>query len=488
MRFSPVQSQRLPRCQFRVSFRVMIGPTFRRLQVPAAALLAVTPMLGSCGGHFEVPVPILSAPAASPPTAAPATITLPIAIALSKIRSQLDSVFPPADSLDRAKCTAIGGLVCHRYLYRRDSLDLRASGDRVTLQTRLRYQAAVGLPGVGGIASCGFPPEAMKRAEVKLGTTLYWRSDWRLGARGTSLATTLGDRCEVTVLHVDATPLVKRILDGQNDDLRREIDSLLPTVLDLHGAADSLWQVAQQPMALDSASTFWLTLSPQTVSLAPVIGSASAISTALVLTARPRVTVGAKPSVEAQPLPSLTLARRSSGIHVPVEIELPFSELSQKVTELLAGETAGKGMRVGEVKLWGVGDTAVVMLALEGKVNGSLYLLGRVSYDSTSRAVLLSDLRYTLASHDMMSRVKSTLGAGRIKSAIDAATGKGRLAVGEQLDSLKSRLTQELNRELAPGVRLAGSVSDVRFSRMYTTQNAFVLRVVLDGEAVILVQ
>jgi len=184
----------------------------------------------------------------------------------------------------------------------------------------------------------------------------------------------------------------------------------------------------------------------------------------------------------------LTLARRSSGIHVPVEVELPFSELSQKVTTLLTGETAGKGMRVGEVKLWGVGDTAVVMLALEGKVNGSLYLLGRVSYDSTSRAVILSDLRYTLASHDMMSRVKSTLGASQIKSAIDAATGKGHLAVGEQLDSLRSRLTQELNRELAPGVRLAGSVNNVRFSRMFTTQNAFVLRVVLDGEAVILVQ
>ena len=452
-------------------------------------LLALLAVGGSaCGGHFEVPVPVVSAPVATPEPAELATITLPIAIALSKVRSQLDSVFPPADSLDRAKCTAMGGLVCHQYLYRRDSLDLRANGDRVTLQTHLRYRASVGLPAVGGIASCGFPPEPMKRAEVRLGTTLYWRSDWRLGSRGTSLVTTLGDRCQVTVLNVDATPLVKRILDAQSEDLRRQIDSLLPSVLDLHSAADSLWQVAQQPMALDSASTIWLTLSPESVSLAPVIGSASAISTALVLGARPRVTVGAKPEVSSQPLPSLTLARRSRGIHVPVEIELPFSDLSQKVTTLLSGETAGKGMRVGDVKIWGVGDTAVVRLELDGKVNGSLYLLGRVSYDSTSRAVLLSDFRYTLASHDVMSRIKSTFGAGRIKSAIDEATGKGHLAVGEQLDSLKSRLTHELNRELSPGVRLAGSVNDVRFSRMFTTQTAFVLRVVLDGEAVILVQ
>jgi hypothetical protein len=128
----------LPPGPFQMSFRAMNGQSFRHLRRSSAAILAAALALAGCGGHFEVPVPILSAPAVPPPTAEPATITLPIAIALSKIRTQLDSVFPPADSLDRAKCTAMGGLVCHQYLYRRDSLDLRASGDRVTLQTHLR--------------------------------------------------------------------------------------------------------------------------------------------------------------------------------------------------------------------------------------------------------------------------------------------------------------------------------------------------------------
>lgn len=464
-----------------------MGSAFLRTK-RGPALAAAVVLSGACGGHFEVPMPVLAAPAIAPAATEPAVITLPIAISLSKVRTQLDSVFPPADSLDRAKCSALGGLVCHRYLYRRDSLDLRASGDRITLQTHLRYGASVGLPAVGGIASCGFPPAALKRADLRLATTLYWRSDWKLGARGTTVSATLRDLCQVTLLHVDATPLVKRLLDAQSEELRRQIDSVVPLVADLHGAADSLWSLAQQPLALDSASTVWLTLSPEAVSLAPVIGSQSAISTAIVLTARPRVIVGPRPDESAQTLPSLTLARRSAGIHVPIEIELPFSDLSQKVTAMISGETAGKGMRVGEVKLWGVGDTAVVMVGLQGKVNGSLYLLGRVSYDSSARTVLLSDLRYTLASHDMMSRIKSTFGAGRIKSAVDAATGNGHLAVGEQLDSLKSRLTQQLNRSLAPGVTLAGGVRDVRFVGLYTTQTAFVLHVVLDAEAVIVVQ
>jgi hypothetical protein len=441
-----------------------------------------------CGGRFEVPVPILAAPVAAPPPSEPATITLPIAIALSKIRTQLDSAFPPTDSLDRAKCTALGGLVCHQYLYQRDSLDLRISGDRVVLQTRLRFRAAIGLPGVGGIASCGFPPEAMKRADVRLSTSLFWRSDWRLGARGTTVTAQLADRCQVTLLRFDATPMMKRLVDAQTATLRQQIDSVIPAVANLSPVADSLWHLLQVPVALDSAETIWLTMSPETVSLLPIAGSASAVATAIVLTARPRVSIGPKPSPGTRSLPSLTLARRSAGIHVPVEIELPFSDLSQKVTTLLAGEVAGKGISIGDIKVWGVGDTAVVMVALEGKVNGSLYLLGRVSYDSVSRAVLLGDLRYTLASHDAMSRIKSTLGANRIKSAVDAATGRGRLAVGEQLDSLKSRMTQELNRPVAPGVTLAGGVRDVRFVGLFTTQTAFVLRVVLDGEAVLLVQ
>ena len=455
---------------------------------PVAIGIGVVIAASACGGRFEVPVPILAAPVATLPASEPATITLPIAIALSKIRTQLDSAFPPTDSLDRAKCTALGGLVCHQYLYERDSLDLRVTGDRVVLQTRLRYRAAVGLPGVGGIASCGFPPEPMKRADVRLSTSLFWRADWRLGARSTRVAAQLADRCQVTVLRFDATSMMKRIVDAQTAVLRQQIDSIVPAVANLSPVADSLWSVLQEPVALDSAGTIWLTMYPESVGLLPLAGSTSTLATALVLTARPRVTIGAKPSPESRPLPSLTLARRSAGIHVPVEIELPFSDLSEKVTSALAGEVAGKGISIEDIKVWGVGDTAVVRVALQGKVNGSLYLLGRVSYDSVERAVLIGNLRYTLESNDAMSRIKSTLGAGRIRSAIAAATGRGHLAVGEQLDSLRSRMTQELNRPIAPGVTLAGSVQDVRFSGLYTTQSAFVLRVVLNGEAVLLVQ
>jgi hypothetical protein len=402
---------------------------------------------------------------------------------MTGLRARVDSLLPATDSLDRAKCSALGGLVCHQYVYRRDSIDFNMAGDRVSVFTALRFRGRVALPGVGGVASCGYEPEAMRRAELRLATTLYWRVDWRLASRSTLLAPTILDPCEVTLLRVDATPTMKRILDGQLARLKQRFDSVVPAVADLKPAADSMWRAMLRPFAIDSSSTIWFSMSPDAVSLAPLTGTGDAVTTAIALTAHPRVVVGPRPVVDARSLPSLTLAAKTNGIHVPLDIEIPFDELGRRATALLSGEVAGKGMRVGEISAWGVGDTVVVKVGVEGKVSGSLYLLGKIGYDVTTRSVLIDDLRYTLESSSKMSSIKATLGAPRIRRALADATGHGRLAVGDQVERLKTQLGEMLNRPIAPGVALTGGVTDVRIDRLFATPTAFVLRVVLDGEA-----
>ena len=447
-------------------------------------VIALLVLTSGCARHFDVPSPVIGGPPqAELPEQERATIVVPVSIAMSSLRAHLDSVFPPSDSLDRAQCVAIGGLVCHQYVYRRDTLAIEMRDDRVTLFTRLHIRARVALPGVGGIASCGYDPEPMRRAELRMATTLYWRSDWRLASRSTVLAPSILDPCEVTVLHVDATPAITHLLDAQMAHLRSQFDSIVPAVANLYPAADSMWQLMERPIALDSASSLWLSMEPDQASLAPLLGSGDTIRTAIALTAHPHVAVGTRPSADARPLPKLTLAGSNTGIHVPVEIDLPFDDLGKTVTTLLAGEDAGKGIRVHDVAIWGVGDTAVVKLDVSGRMSGALYLVGRVDYDDSTRAVLINDLRYTLASSSKMSSIKATLGASRIRHALDDATGHGHLSIGDQLDHFRTELGAELNRELAPGVTLSGSVPSVRIIHLYTTSKAFVLRVVFDGTA-----
>jgi hypothetical protein len=236
-------------------------------------------------------------------------------------------------------------------------------------------------------------------------------------------------------------------------------------------------------MPLDSARSAWLVMAPEGVSLAPLAGTGSAITTGIVVTARPRVVLGERPRVDVRPLPPLTLARPARGLHVPVEIEVPFADLSRRATALLVGQTAGDGLRVRAVNMWAVGDTVAVKVDLEGRLHGSLYLVGRYGWDAASRQLRLDDLRYTVASDRMMSRVKATLGAPLIRRALGQATSDGRVALGAQLDSMRLQLTSRLNGRLTPGMTMGGGVTDVRVEGVHATSGAFVVRAVLDGVA-----
>jgi hypothetical protein len=441
----------------------------------------------ACGGATHIPAPAV-ARVAPLPAPEPAVMAIPVTISLAAIRSQLDSALPPADSLGQARCAALGGAVCHQYVYRRDPFDIAMRDDRFTIGTRLRYRGRVAAGRLATLGSCGYAPESMRRAELRFATTLYWRSDWRLASRNTNIAADLLDPCRVTALGVDATPLMRRIVDGQLRELTASTDSLIPAIADLRPAADSLWRAFQQPVALDSASTTWLTMGLEQVSLAPVVGTTGAVRTAVVLTAHPRVLLGAAPTVDARPLPALTLARPASGLRIPVDVRLPFEDLGRRAAALLGPEAAAKGITVRDVKLWGAGDTVVVRVDMNGKLNGTFYLTGRLGYDPTARAVRIDDLRYTIESEGVMTKLKVTLGAPLIRHALDEATGKGRLNVGAQLDSARVELTQLLNRQLAPGMAVGGGISDVRIQGVHLAADAILVRVLLEGSALLIVQ
>lgn len=455
-----------------------LRPTGARSARLPLALLA----LAACGGARPAPAPPVPTTAALPPLE-PAVLALPITVQTSAVVGALERALPRADSLDRARCLTLGGVVCHEYAYRRDTLQLRVTGDRVDMLARLRYRGRVALPTGGSVGSCGFAPEPMPRAELRFATSLYWRSDWRLATRGTQLTSALPDPCQVTLLRVDATPLMRRIVDWQLGRAVQQVDSAFLALADLRPAADSLWRQMQTPLAVDSAGTAWLLLSPESVALAPIDGRGGAIRSGVTLVARPRIVSGARPTVTVRPLPPLALARPASGIRVPVQVELPFAEIARQAAALLAAETAGQALRVTGVEVVGAADSALVRLSLAGRMNGALTLIGRPRYDEASRTLLLDDLHYSVESRDRMTRLKATLGAPIIRRAIAQATGGGRLAVGPQLDAMRLQLTQQMNRALAPDVAVGGGVRSLRVTGLHTTPTAFVVRVLLEGDA-----
>jgi hypothetical protein len=276
---------------------------------------------------------------------------------------------------------------------------------------------------------------------------------------------------------------MRSVIDGQAQKLKQQLDSAIPALADLRPVADSLWRTMLKPFPLDSTSTTWLSMNPENVLLARPLGRGDALTTAIVITAHPKATLGARPAPEARPLPTLGLATTQNGIHIPVDIELPFAELSARVSQLARGEVPKQNLFIDDVKLRGIGDTMIVTVTVHGQVTGDFVALGRVRYDSAARNLQFSDLQWTLASASKLDRFKTTIGAFRINRALDQATGHGQMDIGTQLDSLRRQLNTQLNRPLAPGVAVSGAVNDIRIAAIAASNTAFVIRVVLDGAA-----
>ncbi|MDZ7630362.1 MAG: DUF4403 family protein [Gemmatimonadaceae bacterium] len=471
-----------------------------RMMLGTSVLLALV----SCGGSVPatpspVPAPVATArppqPTGAVPTvtraAAPAAelavIPVQVTYVLRALTPALDSVFPVRDSLADAACRSVGRLVCHQYVYQRDPLALSATGARFSVTTTMRYRARVGVPGAG-LASCGYGAEAPRRAMLSLSTDLYWRRDWKIGSRETALSATLLDPCRVTALLVDATPALQSMIDGQLRDFSAQVDSVLPLAADLRPLADSIWRSFLEPTPLDTLNTLWMVLDPETIRVVPLAGTGPSFRTAIVVYARPRVIAGPKPATIDRPLPVLSLGSSPGGFVVPVSVELPFAEVNRRATELLAAETANTSERIDSVRVQASGDSVRVALDVSGSLRGRLTLMSRLRWDPATRELRLDDLDWSLESRGMLSRMKATIGAPLIGRAIRKATMGGRVPLGAQLDSVRTQMLQLLNRTVAPGVVLGGSITSFQVESVGTSESAFIVRARLLGQANVWIQ
>lgn len=417
-----------------------------------------------------------------------AVIPVHVTYVLRSLRPSLDSLFPLRDSLNAPQCISAGGLFCHQYVYRRDSLTIRAVSGQLQIDTRVQYRAQLGVLGSARLASCGYQPEQMRRALLTMSTSLYWRRDWRIGSRDSKLTATLLDQCLVTVLGMNATRSLRDLLNRQLADFAQQADTTIPRVGDFKPLADSLWKSFLEPTALDSSGTVWLLLEPQAVRVTPFAGSGPSITTDLVLYATPRVVSGSKPSVRNKPLPVLALGDAPRSYSVPVSVELTFAEIARRATALLAAETTTGSVHVDSVHVQGHGDSVMVDLDVSRGMRGRLRLNSRLRWDAAARELRLDDLEWSLDSKGMLSNIKATLGAPLVARAVRRATMGGRIPLGAQLDSVRAELLRKLNGPIAPGAVMGTSVSSLEILGVSSTATAFVVRARLTGTSGVWIQ
>lgn len=393
----------------------------------------------------------------------PSHVGAPVVLDLRPILADIEAELPRrlGNLEDRVKLEGTPLLVAVQL--ERRSLEFTFGVNTVEVEAVLAYRGKAWLDApVKPSVSCGTegPPP---RLRIRVATEYGLDSAWTVRTRSRLLhlapvSDDPRDRCEVSLLSIDVTDKLIEGARGAVEQELRRIDRRLARV-SLRDRVGELWRLLQQPLRITD-SIVWLRIEPMAVGLGPIVPADSGVVASVSLVARPTFVSGPRPPDGDLPLPPL-------GPHVPgrdTALVLVEGLLTwDAATGILAKELRGKRVRVGwrwvtvdDVAARPVGDGRIALeVHLRGMARGRVWLTGRPAYDSTSRMITFPDLDFDARSRDALAHGLLWLADGPLTGWV---RDRARIPADTLLEAARRKANEELDRELADGVRLSGRI------------------------------
>ena len=334
-------------------------------------------------------------------------------------------------------------------------------------------------------SSCGIN-DAQPRARIAIASDLRITEEWKLRGktRIASVAPYSEERrvqCRVTAFRIDVTD---RVINATREQLLKQrplIDRRIAS-LDIRSRFENWWHLLEQPIPL--TDSVWLLIRPSAVRMGQSVGVKRTLVTALGFSASPVVVSGAKPVVQPTPLPPLHPAAVGDGLHIMLEGVIGYDLASDLLRRHLNGrrvQRAGQTMEVKDVRLFGIGGGKLALeLRFGGDVSGNVYFVGTPRYDAGTNELFVPDLDYDVGSKSLLVSSVEWLKHDEVR---DFIREQARWSVGDVMRTGEEQLERGLNRDLAPGVRLAADVKQVQGLSVHARRTAIRLRAQADANA-----
>jgi hypothetical protein len=448
----------------------------------------------------QAPQPIAQPTTVPPRAAEQSTIVIPVTTSLAPLVPQVESQVPKLlQKLDAYEMDPEQrfGL---KYKVVRDPIVLNMQGSGLHATTTIHYALQGCRRTVNPITrvaamwpciSCGFG-EPMRQAVIAIDSHLEWDGNWRLRSATKARPVEFPNPCAVTPLNIDLSDWkIGPLVDQQLQDVVRTIDHTTPKVTNLRPQAQEIWTALQTPTEI--APKTWLVLEPSAVGLGAIRGSGQTVTTSIALVAQTRVVVGAMPVVAAKPLPPLRVAVGSAaGLHVPIDVRLPYDEASRLLSEQFAKrsyDTGGGKLTVNAIRLLpGTAGNLTVEASIDyrggglKRYAGLVYLDGTPRFDPATSAIVIDDVDYTLDPHrhNPFLRTANRLVHDTLRTTLRA---NARWSIASELAQVRAEIDRGMNRPLPAGSTLKGHVDAIQPTTVVAGADAIAVRVVATGTA-----
>ncbi len=404
--------------------------------------------------------------AAALPPMSPSVVDAPISYALEPALDALERLVPrrfgdierririPSNSRQRVAFEAT-----------RTPFAVAFDGDEVTLVSTVSYQGRGWynpplLPTIS--ASCG-TDNTKPRVRIVVAVDLDLAENWSLKTRSRVKSVrpetdTDRDQCRVTAFKIDVTD---RVVDAIRPQLQKQLPRVDRKIaaFDMRKRMDRWYNLLNKGIRVHDS--LWLVLSPQQVRVGDLRLADGELVADVRLFAQPHLVSGPKPPDVKTPLPPLLRAQRTVGdsAHLRLEGLMTYSLASDLLAKELVGFKArrfGRSVRIARIRVFPLNDGRLALaVGVEGDVAGEAYLVGTPVLDTIARRITVPDLDFDVATQDALVSGLAWLRKGDL---VEQLRKRAQLPLEPLLNQTREQVEKAINRELATGVELKGTV------------------------------
>jgi hypothetical protein len=385
----------------------------------------------------------------------------------------------------------------YKYSFRRSPLKMVGSGNTLTIgftgfykivgSTRVCVNGTVVSPWTPA-CKCGFN-EPERRVNVSFISAVSVQPDYKVRLYVKRNDPQPLDKCEVCFWGQDITKQVMKGLTSELDISKKDMEKEYGTT-DLRSKFQQVWDQLNKVYNLYGLG--WLQINPQQFRINTLSIQRDSLNIHLGLSAKPIISME-KPAEKGSWVPSLGEPSGRKGFAIFLDAELNYDSLGMIMNQSLVGKEfdfkkgfVKKKFILDSCKVYGGGfDKLVIKINFSGTNTGVFYLTGKPVYDAEKKKIEVKDIDFDIKSKNILLGSADWLFDKKITKEISKYA---QFELASYIDSAKLSMNQQLNRELAKGIRSVGNIKDIKLVGIYPMQKHLIIRSNCEGELAVKVE
>jgi hypothetical protein len=280
------------------------------------------------------------------------------------------------------------------------------------------------------------------------------------------------------------TLIANLFLPSNLKDFAKNIDELIAKSFDFRGVAEKGWGMLFNPFKIPGSYEAWLCVSPTSVALVPVQGSAGHIRLGAAINSDVECLldnaplpgkVTALPNIQPLGLPSDTFK-------INLLTDIPYTTINRMVTAAMGDSTFVFGTRrikFETFRVYGTNDKMAVETTVSGSIKGTLYLTGVPYFHPEDTTLRIKDLKFDIKTRNLMMSSAKWIFSGKIERMITRSIA---IPFKSNISETEKQLSRFFNHySLGYGFELNGKIARLSVSEIYLSPESVKANVIFSG-------